>query len=535
MVVKIYLKKLNREIIIVAFFSLLFAILNLWHVFYYWLKKPAGTIFIGITHWYEDYFFYLSQLTQGANGRWSLANKYTTEIVPNGFNWTYNLLLGKLAMLLPWQIWTIYDLSILVLTIIYIYLCYLVIKWIYPNHKWLSLASLLIAFTSTSFAGSTQVFYSYTTAFNRLGGVSHHLFQNILSLLSLYIFVKVVQILGDKTKSHQLLKLIFLNCTVLSFLFVISAFFALMNFLVFTTATIWSFLAHKNKNILKKTFIVLFVMLLPIIPIAFYQANILNSPFWRAVRIWETNIQPVDLLTFLLSFGLIIFILPFGLPGFLKKPGFLKITGFFYIFLPLLFYFSPLPRMLAMPYFRLLQPPAYVFLGIIACEGLIMFSKFFKKQRKAAFGAFLTFYLIFQVPGLAREIQARKNEYYLNSPLNFLDKGAYEGLVYLKTLPRNKIVMAIGTIENLIPVISGHTVYVGHATLTIDYKRKIKEVSDFYLQKVNSDQGLVFLKNNKIAYLVWQNKDGDPKSLLNYYQFLEVIFQNSKLTIFKVK
>src|SRR3989344_5401733 len=112
--------RISREWRIVCFIAIMFSGLNLFHMFYWALHVPPNTVFIGIAHWYEDYFFYLSQLTQGAMGQWQLTNAYTLEPIPLGYNWIFNLLLGKLAGLLSIAPWRLYDGTIFILSAGYI-------------------------------------------------------------------------------------------------------------------------------------------------------------------------------------------------------------------------------------------------------------------------------------------------------------------------------------------------------------------------------------------------------------------------------
>jgi len=42
-------------------------------------RQQPGEVYLGTTHYFEDYFFYLSQFFQGAHGGWLTQNRYSSE------------------------------------------------------------------------------------------------------------------------------------------------------------------------------------------------------------------------------------------------------------------------------------------------------------------------------------------------------------------------------------------------------------------------------------------------------------------------
>src|SRR4030042_5591460 len=142
------IKKLPEPVFIILFIAGMTAV-NLWHVIYYSFNRPFNTIYIGITHHYEDYFYYLSQLTQGARGAWEVRNLYTTEAIPPTPLWWTNILLGKLSGLSGIPPWVVYDATLYLVTVLSLLALYWAAKKLYPDNPHKRLAAFLVAVLAT--------------------------------------------------------------------------------------------------------------------------------------------------------------------------------------------------------------------------------------------------------------------------------------------------------------------------------------------------------------------------------------------------
>ena len=516
--------------LIVLGLALFFSSLNLFHVFYYATRIPTNAIFMGISHWYEDYFFYLSLLTQGQMGAFSLTNLYTTEPVPIGINWSINLALGILARITTLPVWLVYDGSIFLFSLVYIFLAYWILRRLFPTNALLRISALLIALTSST---TVSFFYSYTPALNRLGGIAHHVAQNIMSLLAVYVFANIL----DHARDHRVLpkrNLVLLTITLIA-LFATSSFYVAVDMAVFVVASCIVVVQTRSLRLAKLIVLIFVFLAMPLAILSRTQVELLRDPFWQFVRNWEANQPIIDFGTFFRSMGLLALLLPIGIGPFLKRGGTLRTIGAIYAFGQIALYFSPIPRWFGLPSFRILQPPAYVFFGAIAASGLSVIASIGKRKQKLLFGVFVTGFLLLQIPGLVSEVQARINSYYLNSNLNFVDRQTYEGLLYLKKLPRERTVLAFHTLETLVPAISGQRVYAGHGTLTIDYATKIGNVAAFYSLALKEGEARRFLTDNTIGYVLWQKDMGDAQALERHYGFLVREYENPSLTIFSVR
>ena len=520
----------NRMWLIVLGLALFFSSLNLFHVFYYATRIPTNAIFMGISHWYEDYFFYLSLLTQGQMGAFHLTNLYTTEPVPIGINWSINLALGILARFTSLPVWIVYDGSIFLFSLTYIFLAYWILRRLFPANGLHRVSALLIALASST---AVPFFYSYTPALNRLGGIAHHVAQNIMTLTAIYLFAQILDHIRDK-RLIPIRKLAVL-CITLLVLFATSSFYVAVDMVVFLLASCIVIVQTRSRRTTKLIVLIFIFLALPLAILSGTQVELLNNPFWQFVRDWEANQPAVDFGTFFRSMGPLALLLPIGIGPFLKRGTTLRTIGAIFALGQIALYFSPIPKWFGLPAFRILQPPAYVFFGAIAVSGLGVIASIGKRKRSLLFGFFVVGFLVLQIPGIVSEVQTRVSSYYLNSPLNFVDRHTYEGLLYLKKLPRQKNVLAFQTLETLVPAISGHRVYAGHGTLTIDYATKIGNVAAFYSFAFTQEEARRFLTDNTIGYVLWQKDLNEAANAQRRYGFLIREYENSSLTIFSVR
>lgn len=547
-------KNLNTyaELISVIAITFLASLGNLFQVFYYFFKRPPNTMYIGITHWYEDYFYYLSQLKQGAMGNWLVSNKFTTEPVPPSLNWFVNLFIGKIGHLVGLEPWQTFAVSAFSFSIIYLFLMYWVIKKLFPHSAFMRLSALTIAIVSNGFykvdmTGAAvkiipyEYFYNYTSAFNRLGGVPHLILQNIASLVGLVVFSDVIKAIISNKIFHfrRIIAPVLLCSGLMALLFIINPIYVFVDGLVMgITALGYGIVSKKIKTIARFISIVA-IMLIPLMLLVVIQLPIFRHPFYQYFRQWEASIPPTSISNFIIATGAIAMLIPLGLKRYWQQKEPLRVIGLIYIFFQIILYFSPIPKILNIPSFRILQPPAYVFMAAIAVEGLLSLAQFITWIVRSRYTNIIFFLLLFlfvaiQIPVIAKTINERAHDVILDSPINYFDKDLYQALTFLEKQQRNKAVVATGNLELFVPVISGHTVYAGHRSLTLSYEQKTAEIFNLYTLHYSSDQARTFFSANNIGYMLWQKDRGDYHAVMSKYPFLNVLFENNRLVIFSV-
>jgi hypothetical protein len=526
------------------------AIANVWQTIWHWFSRPTDTLYVGISHYYQDYFYYLSQVTQGAQGAWMSRNLYTTEAIPATPLWWTNIAIGRIAGILGLHPWTAYDISLFVASIVSLWLLYKTACLLFPKQRVLRISSFAVSvFTTcyylvqknpdgTRFINPFQFFYNYTESLNRLGGVTHLILQNILSLGAVILYAKLITAVVDKTKSLQsIAKITAVFSLVVTLLMFINPVYVAVDAVVFIIVTIGYCIRFPSSKAFMKVFFIAGVTGIPLAIPTLAVVETFSVPFYQYFRWWETSIYPTNIIIYLYSMGPIAILSAIGLFPYLRRGGALRILGFFYIITPVILYFSPIPTLLAFPRFRLMQPPAYIFLAAMAVETLalpdILIASMTKKARGyLIFFILLTAYILFQLPMIRHEIAARNNDITLISWVNNIDRSLYDGLITLKDRRDDKVVLAFNNLELLVPVITGKTVYTGHHSLSYDYPEKIAEVADFYTKKMTGEEALDFLTRNNIGYILWRKKDTVNPLYPTAYPFLKVLFENEGLVIY---
>jgi hypothetical protein len=322
-------------------------------------------------------------------------------------------------------------------------------------------------------------------------------------------------------------------------MFLINPVFAFIDGLVITVVSAGYIIRFKKRALTQHVLTSIGMLALPIFPLLLLQLKTFSHAFYQYFISWETNMPPTTVPIFILSTGALAVLAPMGIVRYLKRPEPLKILGLAYAAVPIVLYFSPVPGLLGLPYFRILQPPAYVFLGALGVYGMQTISLWFSKRVKviaasAFFAIIFSTFTLLQIPVFWEEFRAMANDYLLVSIPNFIHKDVYLGLQALNRFPKNTVVLADNYLELFVPVVSGHTVYYGHRSLTYDYATKQTNASRFFSLQMNQVEAQTFVTEDAIGAVVLQIDNGDFRIFQQRYPFLAVTYQNPKIVIFTV-
>lgn len=547
------------EPLIVSATVLLFTALNVWHIILHYFSNKPGQIFIGISHYHEDYFYYLSQVRQGMDGAWAVKNLYTSEPIPATFLWWPNVMLGKIGKILSLPPWTIYDWSLILASGMSLFLLYVAARKLFPKDAFLRVGSFLMAVTSTMlyvwkkypdgkpYPDPYSYFYNYTASLNRLGGVFHLILQNILSLLLILTAADIIKIIfSPAPKAKPLaIRTVLLSVTATILMFINPIYVAVDAVSVAVVSLGYLIRFFSLKRLGKLLYVALITGAPLIIP---YMAvtSTFNIPFYQYFRWWESSVLTTTPDIFFHSMGFIFVLAVIGIIPFLAKGSPLRILGTVWTVLPIGLYFTIIPRLLEFPYFRLHQPPSYIFLGAMAAEALYIPANVLKKLIRSdtkfscfarrslgevGFIFFLLAFIAFQIPMITTEVASRQNNFALYAWLNHMEPDMYRGLLAMNRFPKDGLVISMNNPELLIPVVSGHTVYAGHHSLTYDFGNKIVPVIRIMTGQMPPDEALQFLKTNHIKYLFWRKLDG-PCGAGKAYPFLKTLFENNAAVIY---
>lgn len=543
--------KKHVETVLVAALVLILTVANSWHIIAPYFSTPPGRVYVGISHYHEDYFYYLSQMTQGSLGSWTVKNLYSSEPIMAVPLWWPNILLGKIQAVTGLYPWTVYDLSVFLAAGASLIVLYGVSRKLFPHDPVRRITTFVVASFTTCyylvqrntegrlFINPYQFFYNYTESLNRLGGVFHLILQNILTVgvilgaaaVLTHVFVKPLPVKSFAKTLAATSLLVFL------LMFINPVYILVDAAAVSVTAVLYLLLKRPGLKKIGTLLISSAVVGLPLLIPYAVMTRAFTDPFYQYFRWWEATVYPTNPIIFTYSMGPIIIFVILGLIPFLKKATPLKILGLVWTIVPILMYFSPLPKMLQIPHFRLLQPPVYIFLGAMAVEGMMLpgaiLTRLLKKNlRLPIFFLILVPYLSFQIPMIIHEINARTTNAAFTGWLNYLEPGVVEGLTWLKRQPHDGIAIGVNNMEVIIPAISGQTVYEGHHSLTFGYNEKVVTNAKFFSGQMSAQEAGEFLKGNRVGYVVWRNADGDPQFLPRAYPFLNTVYANPSMTVF---
>lgn len=475
------------------FVSILLTLANSGNFLFGLINTKPGEVYLGTSHYWEDYFLYVSQFFQGAHGGWLTKNPYTSQPTPGSFLFWPNVMLGKLGGLAGLTPQMSYNVSVMLLSFTVLMTLFLMMRRVFPEHKKACVAFLLAA-TATSFMNYIWVdgrpmwypFEQWKTpnfALDRLGGVPHQTLQTLLFLL----------VMRSQTTSTLVVGIVLLTTLnpVMSALFLLAA---------------WVASPRRKLIVPSVSFMV----------VAWYYNAVSNAPPHIQSKLWEAGDQTMTAPMFmLLSIGPISALGIFGAWVSRNRFSIALLT------ISYLLYFSPIPHMIGVSNSRVLFPALYAAWGILAAEGVF----FFKKPLIVV----LIFFLL-TLPTLGWEIKKKltvKPEERI--PLLYIPETVYQAIAYLKNQrPFDDIVLGnpVSHMDALVPAFSGHTGFTGHPFATVANEDKKTQSRRFFAGLMPQEEAKQWLAGQSIRYVLFTQFDGD-----NTYPFLTREFSSTGATV----
>ncbi|MEK7544065.1 MAG: hypothetical protein AAB557_04305 [Patescibacteria group bacterium] len=523
-----------------------------------------GEVYLGTTHYYEDYFLYLNQFFQGAHGGWLTLNRYTSESTPASILFWPNILLGKLGGALGLSPEISYNLSVMLLSFAVLIMISSLVAHTFPKDKIKTLMGFLFATLATSlinhiWVNGNPMWYPFQLwktpnfALDRLGGVPHQLVQTLLFLLAMHAWFflrpkKIPALLSLLVSLASLVLLSTLN-PVMSAIF-LGALWVTQIMMLPKQKTSW---------------VILFVTSIGVSATVWYYNLISGEPPHNLSKLWEAGQQITTTPLFmLLSIGPISIIGFIGALSVFKRARPIELFSIVLLIACYALYFSPIPKLIGISNSRVLFPAMYAAWGILGVVGLetiasllvipalgariqnfinwILGSLHFGGQaspRMTMNKTFLTvllsllFFLV-SLPTLKWELGQKlavKPEERI--PLLYLTTDVYQAFTYLRTAGSfDDIVLAnpASHMDAILPALSGHTGYTGHPFATINNEQKKAGAMKFFQLKMTAIEAKEWLKTNNIRYVLFTQFDGDIKRFWLGLPFLKIIFTNSHAT-----
>ncbi len=513
-------KKSSRaEWLVVGIIAIAMSTLNQLHVILEWFKNPADRFFIGITHFFADFFLYAAQMKQGAGGSLLYYHRFTNELIPPTWIYWFNNMLGFIGHLFGLPPFATYNISLFILVTLSVLLFYYLLVTLYPTERIKRIIALVFILTASPFFPfSGGLWFSPSLAFNRIGGVPHQVFQTILFVLLVIVFAKALH----HTRRFTLFTLAALTALAASanpiqmLIFVLAAFV--------TTGILFA----KHKDI--RVGLPLLILFAVSFPSAWLTNKQFDSIVFAVGKVWEAaqrvNRSPAAVL---MSIGPILLFIPFGAWPFLKKLQPLHMMVVLYTAISFILFFSPIPAILTTTPVRYLHPASYILLPILAVEGIVALGK-----NRMGISLFILLYALLTIPSFTRELRARITPetnpgVLMDTEFNHVPRPVVAALTWLGAQPTDPdrpvvLVDSNKRIELLVPAFADKTVFSGHPVHTLYPSVKESLRQRFFAGGMSEIETSNFLTAHRIGYIL------SSRTL----PFLNKVFSNDTINIYKL-
>lgn len=472
-----------------------------------------------------DYNVYLAKMRQGAEGRWTVINKYTSEPNSGVLLQEFYLISGKISHWLGLTPAMAYQIMRLILGFAFLLVIYQLIAYFLKN-SWLRKVAFLLSAISAGFPGfgfwegswHPLIWFGWwqeVDVIKRATYVPHYLIGHIMTVLCLLFLLK------SQKKLSILAGIIagFVHPPSLLIVWGIWGFWTLFNF--------------KLKNAIQGLIFV-FITSLPLLYI--------NQV--TAVYPWKTLVDFTRSVTWAYSFKE--YCLSLGMTLVLGTIAAVKIIlqrqknylplVFWLLVVPLGMVFFKLTKLFSDTYF--MQVAIQIPLAILSTWLLV---KIYPKFRNwVVLGILLisvpTWYasLSGQFQFIDQRVAAVMPLVPYPSQVMYPLKDWWEGIKWLESnTPRDAVVLSAVTAGNYIPAYAGNTVYFGHQSETVRFNEKKLMVDAFFAGTTKEKEAKEFLRQGRVDYVFY----GPQEKELGKFappSFLTPVYQSESTTIYQV-
>ena len=518
----------KTEPVIATFIGALVLLANSWHVITQWLENPPDRYFTAISHYYADYFLYISQIAQGIRGNWlSYASVYTDERLPSMIIYWPNVLLGRIGSIVTNSPFVLYQAALFAGSVILLFLLWHISSLVFPKRRAVRLIAFLFLTTASNFPtlgaylrnGTLTIFgdtwFFPTPALNRFGGVPHQIFQTILLLSVIVLYLR------RRTLFRTVL------FPILCFL---AATLAPTQMVLVCFALVVTALSVRKKHVFLITAIgcaaAAFGALL-------VNSTFASSPILTDARLWELRqIPPISLSVLFPAMGPIIFFIPFGVFSYIPSQSLPKRLLLLYGVGAIAVYFSPIPQLLQTASVRWISPASYTVFPLLAAEGIWAIRMFFKKFRFTLL-ILLMLYALFTVPSFIAQVNARTDPagaWYLYGNLNHVPQSAIQAFRMINRGKESGVVLTDSSLpyDILIPVFTDKISFTGHILYTLGDAGKEQLRTRFFFGAMSENEAKQFLSAHRIRYILAPANS----SIASFYPFLRLLYTNNSLSVY---
>ncbi len=505
---------------------------------------PPGYTYLGTVHYPTDYFYYLSQISQGEH-HWLFADYiWGPEKIPASLvGWVF-VFAGHLGHFFSLTPWVIYEIMIFVSVALYCLSAYYLLGHIFPNSKFKQTISLFFFLFATPFPHlintASGFWFSYDRQwfniggdpFNRLDPAANHLIapaavMGIFSLIFLY----------DKHRTKKNYWLLLPLSILAAIIITLQPIQLMVVFLALAVHYGWRWVtSHQrfnraNLQELVRTFIPMIVMGISILPLFIYMNKIVAIPPYNAGKAFENSVQVhINPLVYLELYG------PLGIIGLLALPFFLKGKNhsrhllFIYSFIAFTIAISPFPEKIEVLNVRFLAAVEMLIFAAASTWGIFAVGNILKRFSVAITTLIIVLTSLMFVPAYTIELQKRISpdinnmEYYLPTPV-------YEAIVQAKNMTaRDETILPLWPFEKITSALTGKRVLFWNENVTLDFEEKNKQAYYFVANQMTESGREEFLVKNNIRTII-----SYLGSIQSPPPYLVEKFKNNLMVVYRVE
>lgn len=533
-----------------------------------YLHRPQGSVFIGMTTYFEDFYYYLDQFYQGGHGNWLTENRFSIEHFPPTLIYINNIIFGKIGGIFGLESFQSYNLFGALFKFLFMISAYIMIRHFFTTSLFKRVSVYLIFLFSTSipniiikngsfvFNRSFDLFRTENRPAARFSTSPNGMFINFIFIVLFLTLIRFFsrkyfrlkhRVSSEETSSQhwtRLLKtlIIILPVYILFTLGDLSKTMVLLG--LFIILYLKDSLKEKSFLILSDTKILIMTLLgiFIVIFIYIYQTVDIDPVYFQATQ-WDNTqylkqIKVVGIVNFIKGFGLQMPLFLYGYWILFRKhhKTILEESALILTAIGVLGYILPLLFQISVPGFKFLFPALYVPIAIIVWYAIEELSSKFQHRRNMMISLMVIYMVINFIsffPGWYQEFKPLKEPDY---HFAYIPDKLYQGLVFLRTAkPRDGNVLASSytSVDLMIPGIAGRYSYSGHFLTTYNSKKKDTLAEKFFLEWTDQPETHEFLKKNNIRFIVVTKYSASLELFKIYYPFLKTVFENPMVTIFR--
>lgn len=541
---------LKYELLVVSFLILILYAASFAPIIHNYKITPPNRYYYGSVEYAIDTDGILAIIQEGYHGHWQRFSNISTQL-PFHYDFTKfeYILVGQITRILQADPLQMYHLSRYLISFIYIWSIYLVVRKIFPQKK-VRLVSILLIFFSTSITipwlpwsrSLSYIIPRDALPLSRLtDGQLHFLLGSMCSFLSMYFISRSLE---ENYQKPKYLFLASLTGFIGSWVYFTSMFLAVLAFDCYMAILFFSIIRKKTpgniKNLAIRSVIYNGFVFLPALYVFltnFFQAQL--SSMEKMVP-FDNNFPHYFLIVGLpYIFGL------FAIPKALKtKNSYLGILTLWLFVHPLSVYV--LVNFMNINRIRFFYSPFYVVYAILATYGIIWIKE--KLERKIlkpiAVGITGIIILLILISGAYTykiawdDIRLCLCQDYINdygSPL----QETMGGMWWLRDHTTEKDIVLTGNYSGtLVPAFSGNLVYQSLWYFMLqppNYQEVSLYAMSFYNEMMEEADARAFLLDNHIGYVFFSvqeyytyHKNGVS------YPFLQLVYENGKTKVYRV-